>query len=257
MRNRLFKMLMNKEGASPGGGAAPPSPGQPPAEPGAPPTSVVPLDQVKGLVDQAVERTRNGIFADLRKAGVFKDDKPAGGGEHGAGGDKPPAPGSTQSLDPTQLNALLERRDTFTRVATKAQLTDPQFARMRAAFQSENPSDVTAWSSSYLTDMGLVKDPTAPPNAGQPPPQDPNVPKPPAGSNAAPPRSDKGPPSPGDAKDYDKALLENPLELTKVDIERLRAKYGFEEANAKIKDNVMRALAKVKVVGDPRDPRIS
>lgn len=53
--------------------------------------------------------------------------------------------------------ATISRYRAFDRAVGAAGLNERQLARMEAAFNAEKPSDVSAWSTNYLEDMGLVR----------------------------------------------------------------------------------------------------
>lgn len=166
MKHRLFKMLMNAEGSSPGGGAPPPQSGtQAGSSAGASTGAAVPLDQVNKLISDAVAQAKNGIFADLRKSGVLKSkDGTAGEGTAaGEGVDKSTtnagqqAPNNTAGISADEVQKLIAGATALERVATENKLTDKQRSRMEAALKAEKPADVGAWAKSYLEDMGIMK----------------------------------------------------------------------------------------------------
>lgn len=170
MRDQLFKMLMNAEGTSPGGGGLPAGQGAPASAPaqGSQPGAAVSGDQLQALIDTKVgaklTEFENSFFAKARRAGMLggKDKSDA---VDPPGGDK--APASTSGITPEEFQRLRKRDRAFERSATEHKLTDGQRARMEAALERENPDDVNAWTTSYLTDMGIAKAPPAPqPNNG-------------------------------------------------------------------------------------------
>ena len=130
---KLNRILRNQEGSSPGGGAAPPAPADP-APNGSPPPSFT-LDDIKAAVAQTVATTvaekfaeqSNGLFANLRKAGVLKQDKPSEPTQTPA----PSTPATGISM--ADVESMLERERVITARATKHDLNDAQIRRMKAA----------------------------------------------------------------------------------------------------------------------------
>ena len=126
-------------------------------------------------------------------------------------------------------------------------------SRMRADFQREQPDDPDAWIKSWFDDAGLKKPDT------QNTQQQQQSSKKDGGEGAVDQKktgngstiSDKGGAG-GTVLDFEAKLSERPLELTKLDVERLYEKHGEEKANILIRDSVNRKLAKLKLVADPR-----
>jgi len=58
------------------------------------------------------------------------------------------------------VESMLERERVITRAATQHTLNDAQLKRMKNALASDKPDDASAWTASYLADMGLAKAPT-------------------------------------------------------------------------------------------------
>ena len=72
-----------------------------------------------------------------------------------------PAKGAEQqqpsAMSRSDVQALMQRERAFTHATAAVAPTPQQLARMEAAFNAENPSDVTAWVTQYAADMGLGK----------------------------------------------------------------------------------------------------
>lgn len=225
-----LRMLRNQEGASPGGGAPP----VPPAQPATPPT---PPQAQGGVIPNAelvsvLKEFRDGIFADLRKAGAF--------GKQGKDPETPvpkPPEGSTPStgLSRDDVSKMLARRDALHGAMSGVTMPDGARRRMLSAFEAENPDDPTAWVNTYVADFGFQRSGSAaaagagtqPPPAGAAP-----------GTVQPPPISDKGPPQ--GHREFEQ--ITNPSELTASDIERLQAKHGEDKANDMIRDMARRYL---------------
>lgn len=233
MRNRLYKMLMNAEGSSPGGGAAPPPSGTPPAPSAGSAPTAVPMDQVKSLISDAVNQAQNGVFAKLRKAGVLK----GGNDDEGAGGSPPAPPAASAGLSADDVQKLVFRATAFERVAVENKLTDAQRKRMDAALKAENPDDVSSWSTSYLTDMGIVKAPPSPtPNGGAPAPG--------AGAPRGPSSSDRG----GPARDTSLAHEGQVWKMTPADVQALIREKGFQAAAHELRARMKQDLRGVRLL---------
>ena len=242
MLTRLSKMLMSAEGGSPGGGSAPAGTGAPaaPAQ-GAAPAATLTLDQVKAVVNEAVTATRNGIFADLRKSGVYKGgkepagDPPAGDDGGKSAGGTAPAPG----VSADDVTKLIHRATAFERVATETKLTDAQRKRMDAAMRAENPDDVAAWSKAYLEDMGIAKanpsTTTTNPNGGAP-----------AGAAAprGPSMSDRGAPGRDGSIAHDGQVWK----MTPAEVQALIKEKGFQGAAHELRARLRQDLKGVRLL---------
>ncbi len=146
---KLKRIYMNEVDSSPGGGAVTPAQAAVPAQ-GAPVVASIPVEQAKAMFGEMLGEFRNGIFADLRKAGAFGKEKPAEATNAGT-------TASPAGISAADVKTMLERERVITRAATQHALNDAQLKRMNSALGADNPEDVSAWTSSYLTDMGLVK----------------------------------------------------------------------------------------------------
>ena len=219
--NQLKRIYMTEEGASPGGGAAPPAPAQPPATPAAPPEAPDIVSQLSKLIDDKLTAQRNGIFADLRKAGALGKEKTP---------ETPPATplaapavaSPAQGMTAAEVEAMLERERAVTRATVEHKLTDAQIKRMRSALKAENPDDVSTWSAAYLADMGLAKASTP----TQPAPATPVAPTAPT----QPPASDKGSPAPGGVLNWEAEFAANPIGMSPAARQLMDAKHGVEKA---------------------------
>src|SRR5688500_18714004 len=128
-------ILMNVEGGSPGGGAPAgvATPAATPQAQGAAGAAAPGLD-----VSALVAQVKDGIFAELRRSGVFK------GGQDPKPNDpspETPAAATPSSVSAQDVDRLVSRARAFERVTAKAQLTDKQAARMEAALRADAPED--------------------------------------------------------------------------------------------------------------------
>lgn len=212
------RIFMNEEGGSPGGGAASPAPALPPASTAAAqPEPAIPVTQLKSVIGEVFGELRNGLFADLRRAGALKKDEPAPTPAPQSAAAAAPAPTGLSMAD---VEAMLERERVITRVATEHKLTDAQVKRMKGMIAAEKPDDVSGWVSAFVTDMGLVRQTT-----DQPPTTAPTQ-LPPSG----PPLSDKGSPAPGGVVNWEREFAENPVAMSPAARAAMDAKYGYEKA---------------------------
>jgi hypothetical protein len=238
MNQRFYKMLMNQEGSSPGGGA-PPAPAQAPATAaGAASPPSVPLDQVKGLIAEAVTAAKNEMAANFRRAGgSTKDEKPPGDGGSGA----PAAAAPSGFIAQADVERMLARDRVVTRVATANNLSDAQVTRMERALKAENPDDIAGWTKTYLEDFGLLKNGANPSQATTQ--IDPKM----LSGPQQPPISDKGAPAPGNVGDFERETVENPIGIATATFERLAAKHGEEKARTMLMDAARAKAANIKV----------
>jgi hypothetical protein len=178
---QFLRILMNAADGSPGGGA-PPAPGAPAPAPAQGQPQGLTRDDLKSFADDV----RNGVFADLRRAGVLgKEPKSKRGDEEPVAG-TPPAPPAADPMKLRELDRALGR------LGAADKLSDAAYKRMERAFVEEAPTDTAAWAKDYLGGYGFaqpapgsaaggqqastVSDPNKPPvsNAGGVP--NPNVP---------------------------------------------------------------------------------
>lgn len=248
----MFKrpILRNEEGASPGGGAAQPveTPAEPQAQGDAPVTMSALKGLLAGLSGEIAAQVKNGVHADLRRAGVY--DKPK---------DPPPAapvakttePSTATASDPkAEFQQILTRQRAFDRVAASAGLSDRQLARMEESFQALNPPDPAEWARGYLEDLGLGKANT--------PVQPVSIQATPVvASPVVPPKpttniSDRGPATAGDVRDEETFVRTRPLEMTSSDFERLQLKVGREKALQIVQESTNAKLRTIRMTPDRR-----
>lgn len=236
MLTRFSRILMNEADASPGNGApaAPAAPAEPTATTPAPALDVDALvTRLVGVVDEKLSAHQNAINAGLRKAGVFKQDKPA---------DPAPAPQPTQSaptaaqagLSMADVEALLERKEVIATRAAKHGLSDSQRKRFEAALANAPRESLVAEADSYLADMGLVKAPTPVQTPAAPAAAKPNI-------------SDRGTAAPSDMRDSDGVLNSRPLEMTAHDVDALILKHGHDKGLQMFQERVLAALGRVRI----------
>lgn len=236
-------ILRNEEGGSPGGGAAPVAVAEttePQAQGEAPVTMSAIRDLIAGLQGEIANQVKNGVHADLRKAGIYDKPKAAA----------PAAAAPTQPAPTATGNDERMRQRAYDRAVGAADLNDRQVNRMDAAFYTENPADPGEWARNYLDDLGIGKK-NAP--VSQPATQAP-APVVAAQIQAAPVRtpSDKGPATAGDQRDADSILATRPTELTRYDIDRLNLKHGVAKAQEMVRDAVNLHMRSIRLVPDRR-----
>src|SRR5688572_30477715 len=115
MFQKPSKFLASEEGGTPASAAAAPTP---PTEPTA--TTQAPvldvdslLTRLSGMVDEKITASQNATHAALRKAGVFKQDKPPGEPTTATPPSQPTpsAPSAQAGLSMADVEALLEREN--------------------------------------------------------------------------------------------------------------------------------------------------
>lgn len=175
---------------------------------------------------------RNGIFADLRKAGALKQDK------------QPDAPQPTQATAPAasgismdDVKRLLDVRTASERMRHERKATDAQLRTFEKMVEFEKPADVVSFAASFFDDLGIGKAATP---VTQPPTATPALAAPAA--TPQPSVIDRGPPTPGVNRDVDSILESAPLTLTEHDVARLKAKHGTAKARELIQRHVNEAL---------------
>jgi len=176
-------------------------------------------------VVEAFAELRNGLFADLRKAGALKQDKPNDPAPQ-------PAPGAVPAagISMADVKRMLDVRTASERMRHERKASDAQLRRFEQAVEYEKPDDVLSFAASYFDDLGIGK--TA--ATVNPQPNVTTAPAAPAAPAAPPPPShnisDRGPPSAGDIRDVDSIVEADPLNLTLNDIARHNAKHGEAKA---------------------------
>lgn len=236
---RLNRILMNEEGSSPGGGVPPVvAPATPPASPGATPPAepAVPISQLKTVIGEVFGELRNGLFADLRKAGALGKEKPVPEPSAAA----PASPG----LSMADVEAFVSRDRVLTRVEIENKLTVEQSGYMRAALKEIDPSELPAKAASYLTAMGLAKG--AEPTPSTPAAAVVAVPA------SGPPISDKGSPAPGSATNWEREYAENPIGMSPAARAAMDAKYGVEKARRMRVEAAQRQGENIRVTATPQ-----
>lgn len=221
MNKHRTLFLRNEEDGSPGGGTAPPAPAPSPAANEGAAASVT-VDDIKNVVGSMMSELRNGIFADLRKAGALKqdktqDEKP----RQSAPKEAPPAPAPTFSMEDVQR--LLDIRDVSNRMRNERKATDAQIARFEKSLQYEKPENILSYATTWFDDLGIGKAETN--QQGQ-------APAPKLVATPA-PISDKGSPAPGGVHDWQRELAENPVGMSDANWRRMVAELGEVEARRK------------------------
>jgi hypothetical protein len=233
-------ILRNEEGASPGGGA-------PPADSPTAPQGAAPLDVnaigslIKGVVAESFGELRNGLFADLRKAGALKQDKPPAPTPAPTPVEAPAASGMTAS----DVQTLMARERAFARATASVGLSPEQEALVEQTYRAVNPPDPYEWASTFIKVMGLGKPPQAPAAAAPAPAQ-------PTPTVANPTAFDKGPAASSAARDPLAILQNDPRKSTMDDYRRLVAQHGEVKAGEIWRNHVMSFLSTVKVRPDGR-----
>lgn len=246
-------ILMNEEGGSPGGGAPAPVAvaTEAPAQ-GAASSGVVTMDALKSVITEAMTSVRNGIHADLRKAGVY-DTKPIKAPTPVDASPTPVAPSA--SPHPVDVQQLLARESAFVRAVAPAGLSDEQYAVVEETYRAVNPPDPRAWAAGFLKAMGIGNK-TAPPSTVTPTINTAPAPGQPIPA-VTPPRAtpDLGAPAPGDQRDSEAVLLNRPLDANGHDFDRLAAQHGREKALQMWNAHVNTFLRGVKLVSPSRRQR--
>lgn len=224
--NQANRFLMNEADGSPGGGAAPAVPAEPPAAPAAPAPVAVTVDQVKSLMTEMLTGFKNATFAELRKAGALGKEKSS---PDPTAAPSPQSPAAAAVASPTlslaDVEAMLEQQRVVTRAAVEHKLTDAQVKRMNSALKADRPDDIATWTGTYLTDMGLVKQPDTQPSTPVTPASAPQ----PSGA----PISDKGSPAPGSGSNWHREFADNPLGMSAAAITAMNVELGVEVARKK------------------------
>jgi len=157
--------LMNEADSSPGGGGTS-APASPAATAGAGSPVAPSTTDITSAVAAQLAEFKNGFFADLRKAGALKQEKPTV--EHPPPGAMPqqlPGSPSASGLSMADVESMLERERVITARSVEHRLTDAQVKRMKSALAGTSVDAFAAEADSYLSEMGLVKAPTAAPAA--------------------------------------------------------------------------------------------
>jgi hypothetical protein len=239
------RIFMNEADGSSGNGApaAPAAPAEPPATTPAPAFDVDSLlTRLSGVIDEKITASQNATHAALRKAGVFKQEKPAG--EPAAPSQPTPsASNATQAgLTHADLDARLELERVVASREAKYGLSEAQSRRLRSSLTGVAREALAADADSFLSDLGLVK-------AATPPPQPANATQAqaPAPAPAKPNISDRGSAAPTDMRDTDGVLNSRPLEMNQHDVVSLQLKHGEDKGLQMFQEHAMRALRNIRI----------
>jgi hypothetical protein len=242
---QLKRIFMKEEDGSPGGGAAPPpAPAEPTASDAAPKAEPsVPVSQLKAVVVEAFSELRNGLFADLRKAGALGKEKAAAPEPTPAPSQSPPAvaPAST-GLSAADVQSMLIQERVFARAEAEHKLTDTQVEWMRSALKGVSADELPTKASSFLRSMGIVK------GASEPQPTTAPVPAP---QPSGPPISDKGAPAPGGVNAWQREYSENPIGMSPAAVAAMMSEHGAEKARRMIVEAGMRQAERIKLQSKP------
>lgn len=238
------RIFMNEADASPGNGVAVAAPVEPTAAPTAPAFDVESLmSRLSGVIDEKLVAQKNATFAELRKAGAFKQDKPA---SEPAATSQP-----TQSapvvahagLTHADLDARLELERVIASREGKYGLNEAQARRFRTALSGVARESLASEADSYLADMGLAR--TAPVT---PVTQTATQTQAIATTAAAKPNiSDRGTAAPTDLRDSEGVLNSRPMEMTAHDLDVLKLKYGEAKALQMFQERVNAALRGIRI----------
>jgi hypothetical protein len=235
MITQTKRIFMNEADSGSGNGAqaAPAAPAEPTAAPTAPafdPDALV--SRLLGAFEEKLVAHQNATHAALRKAGVFKQDKPA---------DATPSQPTTSApvvaqagLSMADVETLLERKDVIATRAAKYGLTDSQKKRFESAMANVPRESLPAEAESYLSDLGLAKSPPAPVPTQATTPAKPNI-------------SDRGTAAPTDLRDSEGVLNSRPLEITSHDMDAMFLKHGEQKGLQMLQDRVLSALSRVRI----------
>lgn len=236
--NQAKRIFMNEADSSPGNGAPPvvATSAEPTAAPTAPALDVDSLmSRLSGVIDEKLSAHQNAINAGLRKANVFKQDKPT----------EATVQPTTSMSTVTQAGltgADLDSRFELERVIASREgqhgLNEAQARRLRSALNGVPRESFASEADSYLADMGLVKAATPPITQVQTP-----APVPAAKPNI----SDRGSAAPTDTRDSDGVLHSRPLEMTAHDVDSLVLKHGHEKGMQMFQERVLSALRGVRI----------
>ncbi|HTJ43036.1 MAG TPA: hypothetical protein VL463_13120 [Kofleriaceae bacterium] len=249
----LRKMLMNAVDASPGNGAVQPAASATAPISGTPaaPTSTPAQPQAQGGADfaealaAAEKRIRDSMYADLRRRGLLKDDKPGTSGAAAPSTDTPPP--TQQTAQPVDVQAMvkaaLARQGSFNRMLNAYDANTAQAELVERMFTLENPSDadIASWVKSIADGMGLKPRGQAPAPSAQAAPATPPVPptQPPQAANAVPITSGGSAPPPTGVN-ADKFTLAT----SEADFKSYQRTHG----NAKVIEHAKASLKGIKLV---------
>jgi hypothetical protein len=238
------RIFMNEADSGSGNGAqvATAAPTEPIAAPTAPVFDPdVLVSRLMGAFEEKLVAHQNATNATLRKAGLFKQEKPV---DSASAQPTTSAPSAQAGLTAADLNAHLDARLELERVVSsrvgKYGLSEAQERRFRAALSGVTRESLATEAESYLTDLGLAKAATIPTPAHTAP--TPAIPAP-----AKPNISDRGTAAPTDTRDSDGVLNSRPLEMTAHDVDALVLKHGHEKGMQMYQERVLSALRGVRI----------
>ena len=206
---------------------------------------------MQATVTQQLADFKNGVFADLRKTGVLKSEKPAPSPTAPAPApvpvEAPAAPSPVSGMTAAEVQTMMARQRAFDRAVTAAGLSDEQIATVEGVFQAVNPQEPAAWLAGFIKTMGLGKGSAPPPTQPEPPKAPPAAP-----AAATPSFSDKGPAATSMSRDPIAILQHNPLQATRDDYARLVAMQGPDKALETWRNHSMAFLQRTRVRPDGR-----
>lgn len=209
MHARL-RMLMNSQPNDGSPGGAPSGTGAPAAPPAQGSGTPDVIGQVKELLAGELRGFRDGIFADLRKAGALGKEKPR----------EEAKPTGEQPLTAADVERMTQRANQLGRAT--AGLSDEQTALMERLYRAENPEDVGAWAKATRAALGIAAGGVQ---------SAPNLPKP---APNGPPASDAGSPAAPATFTEDTPLWQ----LKPQDREHLRRQKGDAWYNATLRSQL-------------------
>lgn len=234
------RIFMSEADSSPGNGAPAadtPSPSEPTAAPTAPSIDVNQLvTALMPALESKFKSMENALFANARKAGMLGKEKPAEKSE--------PAPSAPQPavITESDLDARLEQERVITRAQVEHKLSDPAVKRLKAALRADRPEDVSAWTATYLADLGLVRtsepSTTATATVSVVP--------------SAAPISDRGSPAPNGAAGWRYEIVTNPMSMSAGSRSAMDAELGVEKARKQRLDAARTQAERLSVVINPR-----
>lgn len=179
----LKRILMNVADGSPGSGApaapvVPAAPAAAPATPAAPAQGAAPLTR-EDLKSFAAE-VQNGVFANLRRAGVLGNEQPKPKAGEGAPTTEVAAP-APDAMSLRRLDRALARSGRV--------LESTMYDRLEKLYAAEAPSDAERWVTEFFSGFGSPAPAAAAPAAAAP------NPNPPATNPTGPTVSDRGAPA--------------------------------------------------------------
>jgi hypothetical protein len=238
--NQAKRIFMNEVDSGSGNGAqvASATPAEPTAAPTAPVLDVDALmSRLSGVIDEKLSAHQNAINAGLRRANVFKQDKPTGEPASAQPTQSAPVAAQAGAVDfDARIDARLELERVIASREAKYGLSESQSKRLRSSLSGVARESLAAEADSYLSDLGLAKAAPA------------TTPAPAAPAAAAQPNiSDRGAAAPTDTRDSNGVLNSRPLEMTGHDVDALMLKEGYDQGLQTFQAHVLRALSNVRI----------